>query len=69
MDPDQRPVSRGDPAGEGQGGLPGDPQGPEGRPGPTESLGRKLSGESLWNKMNNHINYKCASTHWEGLEM
>lgn len=45
MDSDQRPLSRGDPAGEGQGGLPGGPQGPESRLGPTKSLGRKLSGE------------------------
>lgn len=47
MDADQRPLSRGDPAGEGQGSQPGGPEGPEGRLGATESLGRKLPGEKI----------------------
>lgn len=45
LDTDQRPLSRGGPAGEGQGSQPGGPEGPEGRLGFTEGLARKLPGE------------------------
>lgn len=45
LDTDQRPLSRGGPAGEGQGSQPGGIEGPEGRLGSTEGLGRKLPGE------------------------
>lgn len=45
LDTDQRPLSRGGPAGEGQGSQPWGPEGPEGRLGSTEGLGRKLPGE------------------------
>lgn len=45
MDADQRPLSRGGPAGEGQGSQPGGPEGPESRLGTAESLGRKLPGK------------------------
>lgn len=45
LDADQRPLSRRGPAGEGQGSLSGGPEGPEGRLGSAEGLGRKLPGE------------------------
>lgn len=45
MDADQKPLSRGDSAGQGQSSRPGGPEGPQGRLGLTESLGRKLHGE------------------------
>lgn len=45
LDADQRPLSRGGPPGEGQGRLPGGPEGPENRLGSPEALGRKLPGE------------------------
>ena len=45
MDSYQRLLSRGGSAGEGQGSLPGGPEGPEGRLGVTKGLGRKLPGE------------------------
>lgn len=45
LDADQRPLSRRSPAGESQGSQPGGAEGPEGRPGSAEGLGRKLPGE------------------------
>lgn len=45
LDTNQRPDSRGDPAGEGKGRQSGNPKGPEIRPGSPEDLGRKLSGK------------------------
>ncbi len=45
LDADQRPFSRRGPAGEGQGSQLGGSEGPEGRLGSAEGLGRKLSGE------------------------
>lgn len=47
MDPHQRPLSRGDSAGEGQGSQPGGPEGSKSWPGVAKSLGRQLSGESV----------------------
>lgn len=45
MDTDQRPFSRGDSAGQGQGSQPGGSEGPEGRLGLAKTLGGKLCGE------------------------
>lgn len=60
LDADQRPLSRGDPAGEGQGSQPGSSEGPEVGPGAAEGLGRKLPGEWWW------VDGSDVSVWWRG---